>query len=562
LKVLSGPHLGAEMALAEGTYTVGSDDSCSLILADSLVAGHHATLTIAHGVVRCVPAGGRVILDGGEAPADGVELRPFEMFGLGGTYLVTGPEGGEWPAFSPPGLRRAAPEPGPAAPLKESDTAAATPPSAEVEPSPAAVEVGPDRAHARMPRIGNQVLLLAFVLLNVTALVGAGSYWLFGGLHLHPMPSLDPVARLVEVVRSTVEVVRIVEGQDESRVEGEIPSAEQRRHLVERLRTVAGLRVEAGPEGTYRVEGRVGAHDRPERLTELGAVDEGAGTVRLEGSLLGDRAREELLERLRGVPGLSIREAGLGGPMRLEGTVRNADVPLVQALLWRLAAATVTVRADGRMVLDGYLRTFRDRRALEGKIRGLPPAPAVTTRLRDMEGLVRVAHEVIASGGLPLRVEPGVLGQLVVLGAVAEKDAGRWAALKDRLGRDLTRALDVRDEVVVGHAPKVAARPAPALTAAPAPTRPALPAIQSLHVGTTRSITLRDGQRLVPGSQLADGTRLTEIREDGLALVDRAGRTWRYETSDLPGAPPDLVSAGKTSPKLVLGASRGPGRNP
>ncbi|MGC8718462.1 MAG: FHA domain-containing protein, partial [Thermodesulforhabdaceae bacterium] len=38
MKLLSGPHLGAEVALDPGAYIVGSEDSCDLVLMDSSLA--------------------------------------------------------------------------------------------------------------------------------------------------------------------------------------------------------------------------------------------------------------------------------------------------------------------------------------------------------------------------------------------------------------------------------------------------------------------------------------------------------------------------------------------
>ena len=47
LRVFSGLHLGAEIALSEGTYVIGTDDSCDLIFEDSSLVARHAALRVA-----------------------------------------------------------------------------------------------------------------------------------------------------------------------------------------------------------------------------------------------------------------------------------------------------------------------------------------------------------------------------------------------------------------------------------------------------------------------------------------------------------------------------------
>lgn len=46
LRIFSGLHLGAEIELSNGTYVIGTDDSCDLILSDSSLSSRHAALRI------------------------------------------------------------------------------------------------------------------------------------------------------------------------------------------------------------------------------------------------------------------------------------------------------------------------------------------------------------------------------------------------------------------------------------------------------------------------------------------------------------------------------------
>src|SRR4051794_31837556 len=104
LRVLSGPHRGAELPLAAGSYAIGSGEDDAVILADPNVAAHHATLVVTADGVRCVPEGGRVRLDRNDVPGAGVALRPFQLFGMGETFLAIGPKDEPWPEIALPGL--------------------------------------------------------------------------------------------------------------------------------------------------------------------------------------------------------------------------------------------------------------------------------------------------------------------------------------------------------------------------------------------------------------------------------------------------------------------------
>lgn len=82
LYVFSGPHLGACVELAEGSWVVGSDDACDIILTG--LAPRHAVLDIsseenAFPVLAVTPLDGPLRLQGEEpvepAEADG-PLRP------------------------------------------------------------------------------------------------------------------------------------------------------------------------------------------------------------------------------------------------------------------------------------------------------------------------------------------------------------------------------------------------------------------------------------------------------------------------------------------------------
>lgn len=101
LKILSGPHQGAEVALDEGELIIGSAQDCDLILSDTLVSGHHLKVVVSDAGVSIVPLESPVYFDGQEIAKDQYfAVEPFKFISLGSTHFVIGPTEGEWPALS------------------------------------------------------------------------------------------------------------------------------------------------------------------------------------------------------------------------------------------------------------------------------------------------------------------------------------------------------------------------------------------------------------------------------------------------------------------------------
>lgn len=91
LRIFSGLHLGAEIELTEGTYVIGTDDSCDLILSDSSLAPRHAALRVLPSEeeiqVFAEPLDGTVILF--ENTLSGEERLPVRRpFRLGQVILA------------------------------------------------------------------------------------------------------------------------------------------------------------------------------------------------------------------------------------------------------------------------------------------------------------------------------------------------------------------------------------------------------------------------------------------------------------------------------------------
>jgi len=100
LKVVAGPHQGAEIALNPGKTLVGSDDECDVVLHDVLIAPQHLELEMGGEGVAAAPLGGRIFI-GGKRVRDARQAVPnFGFLSLGGTHLVIGPANGAWPLLS------------------------------------------------------------------------------------------------------------------------------------------------------------------------------------------------------------------------------------------------------------------------------------------------------------------------------------------------------------------------------------------------------------------------------------------------------------------------------
>ena len=89
-RILTGPHMGAELVLPAGALLIGSDDSCDVILQDSSVAPRQVRLDIAAEgpSVRVTPLDKTVLAGGEPVPAEGAELPPATPCQLGLSCLA------------------------------------------------------------------------------------------------------------------------------------------------------------------------------------------------------------------------------------------------------------------------------------------------------------------------------------------------------------------------------------------------------------------------------------------------------------------------------------------
>jgi len=104
-RVFSGLHMGAEMELGEGTFVIGTDESCDLILSDSTLAGRHAAFYVSmgeeHPSVEIEPLDGSVFI-GKKLLAERSSLPPAQPFRLASVIMAwaesTASGAETWPA--------------------------------------------------------------------------------------------------------------------------------------------------------------------------------------------------------------------------------------------------------------------------------------------------------------------------------------------------------------------------------------------------------------------------------------------------------------------------------
>ncbi len=100
LKILSGPHQGAEVLLRPGTYTVGASEACDIIISDSLFEAEHFRLVFTPPALSLEPLSGPVFLNGKRVVEGPVAVPFLQFITVGTTQMVAGPDGGGWPPLT------------------------------------------------------------------------------------------------------------------------------------------------------------------------------------------------------------------------------------------------------------------------------------------------------------------------------------------------------------------------------------------------------------------------------------------------------------------------------
>ena len=238
LKFFSGPHAGAEVLLPAGDYTLGSAESCDIVLHDAAVAPRHARLRLGATGIQLSPLEHAVALAGRPIEEE-TSLAFRQIATLGTTHFAAAPEGEPWESITLPDLAPASAPP----PLAEAPVVEPT-----IQPMPAASGDIPNPSPAKRsnPRARK------FASLGGIAVIAGGlAIMLFYGNGQPTAASLPtPSARSSDMehqIRAVLAELKI-EGVQLSRSEkgewrlgGYVADAEQKRRLATALQQ-RGLR--------------------------------------------------------------------------------------------------------------------------------------------------------------------------------------------------------------------------------------------------------------------------------------------------------------------------------
>lgn len=330
LKVIAGPHQGAEIDLAPGKSLIGSDDGCDVVLHDVLIAPQHLAIDAGPKALFVEPLGGRVYLAGKRVKDTRQKVDPFVFITLGGTHLVIGPVDGKWPLLSAsdaPELEKEAPEPPPGEEGKPEDSAGtaagATPATGGSTPAAADGETPPP------PKRAVAIFGVAFGLLLLTAWLILFNIWKGN----NPMPGgsgdndLKSRAEAVLKVHGASEDVRVESDGGRLYARGYVPKSDQLRDIEVDLRTkAAGVvpriwSLESLAESARSIL-------RLQRLP-LDVAANAEGRLVISGSVadrdLWNRVKQQLADEIPGVTGV---ESQVTVPSIMKPTERTVIVTL------------------------------------------------------------------------------------------------------------------------------------------------------------------------------------------------------------------------------------------
>lgn len=514
LRLYSGIHMGAEIALTEGLWVFGRDDSCDIVLADPGLAPRHAVLDVKANVLRYENLDGRVESPEGEAPAS-AELEPGRLWRMGpvlfawaaggaaeslweavdaerakyaaGVVAARAQTGGEEKTAQAPtdGEKREA--------AAVNEAAASSPGADELASGSAGVERAANRAQSANDRSG---LKTCAVLLAVL---------LFAGV----------AALASDSMRLRTEAFLIEKG------------APQAAAAIERI-WGEGLTPQEGKERAAAIAEALAAAGFEGVVLETNATAEvcGDGLWRLTGAVTDDRERGRLVRfaRSQSVP--------LAIDVRVERDATDTLAAAFNALgFWpevtveRRGHKDGAAAADGTEVQDalvvaGYMRTasveekaFADVRAAL-PVDGSRRAYRLERRIRHESDLAPRIDEALKGAGLQsMRVEylPGAL-QLRAAAAGA-------SAQFDRAVEVIRTAVDVPLRIERGAA-QAEAVPEPPQKAATAPVSGGPDfRVTAVSGSAMKFVTLSTGEKVFTGGRLPGGYTLEAISAERLVLV-------------------------------------------
>jgi type III secretion system YscD/HrpQ family protein len=371
LKVLSGPHLGAEVQLAAGDYRLGRDESCDIVLSDRSLSGEHALFAIGADGIKVQSLAGEVRIEHQPHQDAARLLSFFTVVGLGTTHVAVGPESATWPELVPPAQPVAIAQPIVASPSVASLTPSAAPVAVALEEAvtvalPVVVSSPIDRRRSIRRWAARVAALL--LLLGIGGGVAANRDSLLAHRAIEPEPVVEaappsPREMLIAMLHDDGLATGLKVLEDRRGrlvVEGHVDTTAAQAMLTERLKQAPDpvqIRIVAGDQmvetardtlaalgydmdvaytgdGMLRLAGYVPESSDLQRVVDIVQRDV-AGLAGIRNEVMTDRAIMASLEE-------QLRKAGFGEAIRLRleankkitarGNVRSEEMPAWTAI--------------------------------------------------------------------------------------------------------------------------------------------------------------------------------------------------------------------------------------
>jgi type III secretion system YscD/HrpQ family protein len=336
IKILTGPHQGAELQAPPGRLLIGSDEASDIVIADKLVSPQHAALDLGSKELTIEPLGGRVYCNGKRIQNKSEKVPVLSFLTLGGSTLVAGLATQDWPLLSPADIPSL--EPDPVAEEKPAAAQTETPATPAGEKKVESAATPPPKAKARSPRLWRAVvgICLGLVLLAVWAVLAW--YYRFDFSDHPDAVSLTPKEKLTAVIEKAglTKDVQIENAGDAQIVKGYVDTDDElnalsagvrddvpgvvlrvwsRQHMEATTRSLLqqlglDLAVGSSPDGQMRISGYV---DNPEAWI---------------------KAKEVILKEVPGIKGIDdhvgihsydVRAAPLSTPVTLSTPTSNSN---------------------------------------------------------------------------------------------------------------------------------------------------------------------------------------------------------------------------------------------
>ena len=122
LKILSGNHIGAEIPLEPGRYSLGRGDNCDLILTDDNLNDVELIIDISgNNQIRIESGAGASLHVNGEQAGPAIQYNFFDIVSASNLFIALGPADAQWPNLTLPNMVPAVREEPPAPASDDND---------------------------------------------------------------------------------------------------------------------------------------------------------------------------------------------------------------------------------------------------------------------------------------------------------------------------------------------------------------------------------------------------------------------------------------------------------